>query len=1239
MAAAGSSYRKSGKNRRSSNQGWPPNSGQDAEFESASSVNVFVSEHGQQSSSSGLALPQQQDQQAGTQVPPASSMIQPQSGTIQYQPTGNDPEPPTVRPLDQHQPTGDSDTPLAGADLNSDAIVDAQLTHLISRDDASQAQAAPVVPDVPMPDAPAVHDIATPRRAVGGRCRKWCISAQPASGKRKCAACSLCSIRFTHGEARLQQWGSRETTNHYVHAHCITGGLQHDHELHPKQASDQNAVDAVTRQRDTITRTAADTEVLLPIAQDADQASTAAPPDDEPDLFGREDALRMDEVIMDFQWFDQISWDSIKDLRGTTYVQPPTRFKFALQQAQHAILRAITHNDPSSPASESAWKVLILSSWLLLGRPASNATESSCAQFLDARLELFWAEDWSALWALVRAECDVAPVQNSVRRTEKQQTQSRIRKVATLARSGEKGRALAAARNAPPVPVTEQIVQEIKSLYPVDPEPPEPISDPVSALFVSEVAAHVPSTLRKMPRLSEPGPLGMRAEHWYDFGSLTGNSDLFVQVVSHIAAASVPNSVLQYLRAGQITPLAKPTGGHRPLLMMSFLRRLALKSVMSAKKESVAKCAGPFQYGVGRPDGANTMIKTIQYLAEADSSRVLVALDLKAAFQNVSRRAMLRSIARTDADLAAVFSRWYTGTTEHRMHYESVYTKITANSGVDQGCPLSACGFAAAVDPALHASMSELYNIYDSGAQLFAYLDDWYLWIKPQYILQTFAVITTATRAINLAIQATKTQVWKGSCQDPIPPEFQDKVTLTLSCLGGHLQIQGDTEPSPVVLGEQATMEKTTQRFQKIATTLAGLNAEGLNVQTVNDLLSSYVGAASQHVLRMSFVPQLEAQNFDRQVLAFWSRLMHRDITSQLFFLPLKLGGLGVGSAVQRHAAAPWRAWQSVIPSLLTITRSPDTDSLFHPTPILREQLTLLQTTISQQMNKPTFIHKPLGAALRLQTTQKKQVATIQNNIHKQLYNSLTDTPTEKAILLSQSTSHTGAHLMQPCSEAYEIEDRCFRVSVARRLMLPHPVAANPADVVQYCPNKSATGVICNKPLDLNLHHCCGCRYGGGVDRRHAALARCLADVIQSHSGVKVFIEQEVPGLTRVVNGQTERARMDLVFNLHGALTYLDVSIVAPFSCNPSLVAAASTKPGHMAKRAEKVKFERYPNINLVPFILETTGRPGSHARKFIKYLMRDADNPPIAVRDTWSTIQSVLHSAISKQQLTAAAT
>ena len=207
---------------------------------------------------------------------------------------------------------------------------------------------------------------------------------------------------------------------------------------------------------------------------------------------------------------------------------------------------------------------------------------------------------------------------------------------------------------------------------------------------------------------------------------------------------------------------------------------------MAAKKESVAKCAGPLQYGVGRPDGANTMINTILYLAEADNSRVLVALDLKAAFQNVSRRAMLYSIAQTDADFAAVFSKWYTGTTEHRMHCDSAYTKISANSGVDQGGPLSTCGFSAAVEPVLRSVQAELCSHYDSGAKLFAYLDDWYLWIKPQCLLQTIAVITAATRLVNLALHFIKTQVWKRLLPGPHHLSSKTRLTPGTQCAGSE---------------------------------------------------------------------------------------------------------------------------------------------------------------------------------------------------------------------------------------------------------------------------------------------------------------------------------------------------------------------------------------------------------------------------------------------------------------------
>ena len=374
----------------------------------------------------------------------------------------------------------------------------------------------------------------------------------------------------------------------------------------------------------------------------------------------------------------------------------------------------------------------------------------------------------------------------------------------------------------------------------------------------------------------------------------------------------------------------------------------------------------------------------------------------------------------------------------------------------------------------------------------------------------------------------------------------------------------------------------------------------GLNIQTVNDLLSMYVGAASQHALRMSFVPEQEAQNFDRQVLTFWSRLMHRDITSQLPF----------------STSQAWRFWcgfccsKTCCSSMACVAVSHPFIDDYHPFSGHRFALSLY-TNITCSTH-PTSIHNlPTNEQTHLptQTTRgcftpskppKRNKSPPFKGTFTNNYITASQTPTERAILLSQSTSHTGAHLMQPSSEAYEIEDRCFRVSVARRLMLPHPVAANPADVVQFCPNKSAAGYyLQTKPLDPKLHHCYGCRYGGGVDRRHAALARCLSDIIQSHSGVKVFIEQEVPALTRVVNGQTEHARMDLFFLTSMVLSRFWTSLLLlPFSCNPSLVAAAITKTGLMAKRAEKTKFDKYPHINLIPFILETTGRPGSHAKK-----------------------------------------
>ena len=195
-------------------------------------------------------------------------------------------------------------------------------------------------------------------------------------------------------------------------------------------------------------------------------------------------------------------------------------------------------------------------------------------------------------------------------------------------------------------------------------------------------------------------------------------------------------------------------------------------------------------------------------------------------------------------------------------------------------------------------------------------------------------------------------------------------------------------------------------------------------------------------------------------------------------------------------------------------------------------------------------------------TGQKKTlVNTIQQVTHQQLLSSLSTNTIQKAILISQTAQNTGAHLQQPNSEAYEADDRCFQVSLARRLMLPHPAASHSAN----------TSTIINYTVR-------SVKAVGGVDQRHSALARCLADLITTHTSIKAHIEQSIPGLTHTnQNGQTELARMDIVVALRVNTYYIDTAIVTPFSSNVNLITATSARPGYMAKREEKKNNRQIP--------------------------------------------------------------
>ena len=372
------------------------------------------------------------------------------------------------------------------------------------------------------------------------------------------------------------------------------------------------------------------------------------------------------------------------------------------------------------------------------------------------------------------------------------------------------------------------------------------------------------------------------------FGSLEGNSDLFVQVIAHKAAAAcsqhsvtifkswTDHTTCQTHRRSQTTPY-------------DVISPQTCAEISDGSKERISgQVRGPLQYGVGRPDGANTMIKTFQHLAEADNSRVLVALDLKAAFQNVSRRAMLYSIAQTDAESrCGLFQvvHWHHGAPNalrlslHQNHCQQwirvvLCQRVDSQQLLTQYSVQSWRSFARITTQAPNSLPTWTTGTCGSN--------------RSASCRQLLSSQQPPDRSI-LLYSPPKHRCGKALVKTPLHPSSKTRSR-------SHFVVWEDTYKSMETLSPallEATMEKTTQCFQKIATTLADLNAEGLNVQTLNDLLTMYVGAASQHVLRMSFVPEQETRNFDRQVITYWSRLMHRDIASPLFFLPSSLVDLG----------------------------------------------------------------------------------------------------------------------------------------------------------------------------------------------------------------------------------------------------------------------------------------------------------------------------------------------------------
>ena len=150
----------------------------------------------------------------------------------------------------------------------------------------------------------------------------------------------------------------------------------------------------------------------------------------------------------------------------------------------------------------------------------------------------------------------------------------------------------------------------------------------------------------------------------------------------------------------------------------------------------------------------------------------------------------------------------------------------------------------------------------------------------------------------------------------------------------------------------------------------------------------------------------------------------------------------------------------------------------------------------------------------------------------------------------------------------------------------------------------------CGKPLDGDGFHALVCLVGGLVVRRHHTL-RDIWAAIGAESGYASATEVLEPSWTRARTNaagevEVEQARLDCRFSGPPAdpLVYGDVVVSHPEAS--SWLSGAAARDGAAAEGAAKGKHSRYPGFalpggRLVPLSVETFGRWGSEALKFLR--------------------------------------
>ena len=181
-------------------------------------------------------------------------------------------------------------------------------------------------------------------------------------------------------------------------------------------------------------------------------------------------------------------------------------------------------------------------------------------------------------------------------------------------------------------------------------------------------------------------------------------SGLLYGAARELAAASVPDDILEGMRLGRMVALRKPDGRVRGLVMSDVFRRIVARTMAQQLADDLDEACFPHQYALSTRAGTEAVARAMLLATEADPLATVVSIDGIGAYDFVAQQRFFDGLQRKPGLAAATpFVKQFYGQPSTYLWYDQsgACHEVLQAEGGEQGDPLMPGLFALAVHPVL----------------------------------------------------------------------------------------------------------------------------------------------------------------------------------------------------------------------------------------------------------------------------------------------------------------------------------------------------------------------------------------------------------------------------------------------------------------------------------------------------------------------------------------------------------